>query len=68
MEVECPICTLPKKELTKLPCNHMICKGCIRNIIKKLCPFCRFRFSDNDKKPIEPEFIISILDTFPREI
>lgn len=45
---ECPICYLPKN-LDTLPCGHKICGGCIRCILKKVCPFCRRRYLGESK-------------------
>lgn len=45
---ECPICYLPK-HLDVLPCGHKICGGCIRCILKKVCPFCRRRYLGESK-------------------
>lgn len=45
---ECPICYLPKS-LDTLPCGHKICGGCIRCILKKVCPFCRRRYLGESK-------------------
>jgi hypothetical protein len=57
--MDCPICTLPKKELIKLPCGHTICKGCKKHLLKKTCPFCRERFEnpsrDNLQELLRPQ-------------
>lgn len=45
---DCPICYLPK-QLQTLPCGHNICGGCIRCILKKVCPFCRCRYLGESK-------------------
>lgn len=51
--MDCPICTLPKKELLKLPCGHSICKGCKKHLLKKTCPFCRERFANPSKDNLQ---------------
>lgn len=51
--MDCPICTLPKKELLKLPCGHFICKGCKKHLLKKTCPFCRERFANPSKDDLQ---------------
>ena len=45
---DCPICYLPK-HLDTLPCGHKICGGCIRCILKKVCPFCRRRYQNESR-------------------
>jgi hypothetical protein len=61
--MDCPICTLPKKELIKLPCEHSICKGCKKHLLKKTCPFCRERFAnpsrDNLQELLRPVQIVN---------
>jgi hypothetical protein len=37
---ECCIC-LEKDELCKTGCNHIICKNCIPQMKKQICPMCR---------------------------
>lgn len=47
-EITCPLCLDIFKEPKKLPCDHVYCKGCLRDLAQKRggvpisCPECRF--------------------------
>ena len=42
---ECPVC-LEGSDLI-LPCRHLICKICIRSLLEKKCPVCRYPIDNN---------------------
>ena len=51
-------------DMTKLPCDHTLCTSCCEKLTKKICPFCRNRFSPDNK----PNNYINILDNAQEQI
>ena len=39
---ECPICLVEEPDAVLVPCGHLVCVGCAKQI--KVCPMCRKRF------------------------
>ncbi len=46
----CPICYEEWSNVSKqhLPCNHIICKECVKRLTTKSCPICRLEFKNSD--------------------
>lgn len=53
--------------MVPLLCGHRICEGCIKNILKKICPFCRKRFANESRDQLfelelEDDYFDELLD------
>ena len=68
--IECCICLEYNDKLKNtyhifniLPCNHIMCLGCLCEMITYECPLCRYNF-----KKILPGRIINMIDTNSNKI
>ena len=53
-EGECVVCfdSMSEREQYILPCAHVFCVSCIKNLQRPLCPYCRHPFIESNLSPV----------------
>lgn len=57
---KCEICYLTdlnKNNTIIIDCGHKLCNKCYKQLIKKECPFCRYRFGKEEDKEKEENIL-----------
>ena len=47
LAIECPVCMSPAfvRDCVRMPCNHMVCCECKKQLQRPICPVCRAPFA-----------------------